>query len=102
MKVMHEGGDVPDEVLARHPGLPVLCEGTGKLYEKVDPASIGLASYASGRILKVGAGGTLPAFEGKGLGTRLRKAAVELARRKGFYRMLVEPAHPATVHIWNK
>ena len=47
-------------------------------------------------------GGTFPGYEGRGLGKLLRKHAVELARKRGYNCLIVEPIHGSTRHIWTK
>jgi hypothetical protein len=56
----------------------------------------------SGTALHCTFGATLPDYEGKGLGFALRTTALEVARTRGFTCVLVEPAHPAAMHIWTK
>ncbi len=62
----------------------------------------GLWSAVQKRVARLSAGGTRAGYEGRGLGMRLRAEFVELARNRGFERIVVETISPATCHIWGK
>ena len=61
---------------------------------------IGIGSVITGKTLHVSAGGTAKGYEGKGVGTMLRKYVLTHAEKHGFDRVVVEPANGATMHIW--
>lgn len=93
---------VPRRVQRLHPGIPVVIGAINTVYEKALGAGLGVGSLVTGRTLHVDSGGTFPGHQGKGLGIALRLAAIEMARARGFNRLIVEAGHPATIHIWTK
>mmetsp|Transcript_23370 Transcript_23370/g.72793 ORF Transcript_23370/g.72793 Transcript_23370/m.72793 type:complete len:259 (+) Transcript_23370:164-940(+) len=95
----------PGQFSQLHPCFSHMLEGMEKLYAEavLKPLSgLRLYSLTSGKTLHCALGGTLPAANGQGVAKALRLAAVELARKRGFNSLLVEPAHGATRHIWTK
>ena len=59
------------------------------------------ASAVRGRCMHIHTGGTATACEGCGAGSILRTFAADtMAAMHGFRNAVVEPAHPATNHIW--
>ena len=60
---------------------------------------IGIGSVITGKTLHVSAGGTAKGYEGKGVGTMLRKYVLTHAEKHSFDRVVVEPANGATMHM---
>ena len=54
----------------------------------------------TGRAVRVCAGGTKGEHQGKKLQGRMRAVFLELAKERGFDRVVVETISPATEHIW--
>ena len=53
-------------------------------------------------VMHIHTGGTTAAYEGTGIGSVLRGFCEQHARAHGFESVTVEPAHPATRHIYEK
>lgn len=85
------------------PGLGQFYECGEKMYEQaIDAGKLSLSSLVRGKTMHVVMGGTSKEYEGTGSGMCLRAYVEKHAALHGFDSSLVEPAHPATRHIWEK
>lgn len=91
--------NVFEEDPAGFPTLRPLLEGIGKLYDDAI-FSMGIGSLLTGKSLRVAAGATADSYQRMGVGKLLRCSMLKYAEDRGFERVISEPAHPATVHIW--
>ena len=97
-----------DEFIESNPKLKVMREMTENIFTKACMnACVGNGLCIGSMASKTKAcwatlGGTFPGYEGRGLGKLLRKSAVELARKRGYNCLIVEPIHGGTRHIWTK
>lgn len=94
----------PEEVMKAHPGMAVCKRCIEKLYERaaMKPGALGLGSLVSGKTAYVATVGTYPAAQGKGLAKTLCQKSFEVAKEKGFNRVIVEPGHAATIKIFSE
>lgn len=95
-------GKAPDEVMKAHPGVPVCFRIMEKMYERAAMrlGAFGLGSLVSGKTAYIATLGTYPAAQGKGLAKKICQKAFEVAKEKGFNRVIVEPGHAASIKIF--
>jgi len=72
-----------------------------RLYKSaIRKGTIRKRALLTGKMMHVNTGGTAAEYEGTGAGMALRSYVEEHARSHGFQWVCVEPANPATRHIW--
>lgn len=91
----------PQELLD-NPKVAAVCELLGSLYNgaALKPGGFGLGSLVWGRTAYVPMIGTDPSAHGKGLQKMLCQRAFEVLQQRGFNRIVVEAANPATSKIF--